>query len=956
MKKGLLVTIITGLVLAVTLSIYTIVTVVNNNKSAVHTPVHYSYDIAYRTGDIVTELEGYTLDSEELTLEFEEGVTAQTQPIAYNEATEKFDVTNSGTVKAVIAAENGDTYTYNMTLYLQGDGKSVESPYILCNAAHLTEFAALASDKTAEEDYLSYNLSLVSDVDLGDVEWMPIGDNYRPFTGTINGNGHTISNMNINVNAGNYINFIAMKNPQLSISVGFFGKTVNAKITDLNFKDANILVASEVFAEITAETPTYKNVTGLAEGEINKICIGTVAGIMTRTTYTSTIENTALKIENTKIQGFSYNSKDSSAIAPEDAYITPSGIGGVVGVMSESEISNLDISGEIYANYNIAEGSRVGGVAGLVYTIDTNIGEEEIVVKVANKSSIDNVNVSANIFTKYYLKDAIGQQYDNRNYVGLIAAIVENTDILNVKVSNSTITDTNGKVSNTNGYEKEGRNAIVAGAVADASTVFAPSSAIAFDGSLEEYATTLTNVAVENLTIDIAANTAGMIGFVRENVKVVDSYVKNINAKSVVNSGFAYYVQKGGDVSYTENFNEEAAVSGELSGVRTAGFATYNAGNIAGFVNTTNNTTTYVDVNISGYGAYGSNGNVKEYSDDVHAAGLVAYMYSFTEGNTAKLSNFTVLANISKTVNYAGVVYSLGMDNDYHENYYNAEVENVTVRLTATSYSFDNVSTTHKVGGAVTNMYNNTKLSKVNVFVNFNQGVDKTQSYSAAIFGGLVAHVQGTIITIDTCGVNGNAYINEGNYYTMVETDGEGAPLAGAVEHFVQISGGLIGLMASEDYNSLALGNTVVITNNEVKDFTLIVDGEFANTTDSDNTDIFYQLRGIGALVGNVNTTLELADVLNLSTNKLSNVKVTANFEAFTFVKLKDNDVKELHILVGAGGNRAVGTLEELINSNTYENNLSFVTLPTRVEGDYTYTDSSKPAQSETPDAGEEAA
>jgi len=136
----------------------------------------------------------------------------------------------------------------------------------------------------------------------------------------------------------------------------------------------------------------------------------------------------------------------------------------------------------------------------------------------------------------------------------------------------------------------------------------------------------------------------------------------------------------------------------------------------------------------------------------------------------------------------------------------------------------------------------------------------------------------------------------------------------------------------------------------------MLVDGEFANTTDSDNTDIFYQLRGIGALVGNVNTTLELADVLNLSTNKLSNVKVTANFEAFTFVKLKDNDVKELHILVGAGGNRAVGTLEELINSNTYENNLSFVTLPTRVEGDYTYTDSSKPAQSETPDAGEEAA
>ena len=67
--------------------------------------------------DIIKELEGYTLESEELSLEFEEGTVAATQPVLFNAATGKFEVVKAGTMKAIISEEDGDTHTYNFTLY-----------------------------------------------------------------------------------------------------------------------------------------------------------------------------------------------------------------------------------------------------------------------------------------------------------------------------------------------------------------------------------------------------------------------------------------------------------------------------------------------------------------------------------------------------------------------------------------------------------------------------------------------------------------------------------------------------------------------------------------------------------------------------------------------------------------------------------------------------------------------
>lgn len=934
MKKGLFATVIVSVVLAVSLCVYTIVAAVGGRPSAPgYTPVNTTFDVACRTGDILSELSGYSIEEENLSLTFEEGVTEDTQPVKYNELTGNYEVAAAGSVTAVTTEENGDTKTYNFTCYNKGDG-SLEAPLTICNARHLTEFQALTEDKTAEVNYLDYNIVLVDNIDLANVNWMPIGDNYRPFTGSVDGNGYTVANMNISVNAENYTDYISLKNPNLSIELGFFGKTVNAEISDLNFKNASILLASDVLTEIVNKS--YKSTQGLAEGVIGHVAIGTVAGMMSRTTYTSTIENTNVKVENSSIQGFSYNGWNAGVLA--------NGIGGVVGVMTESQLSNIDVTAEIFANYQIDEASTVGGIAGFISAFDTYIGVEGNVADADNKSKINNASVSAVIQTRYKLTNVSEENYDKYNVVGLVAGAATNVEISDVVVKNSTVTDPAGTVTGV--QDDAGKLARVSAGVAEALRVTTYGGATFADED-SAYNTILTNFVIENINVDINAVFGTVACYVGNGAEIVDAKVSGVSARALTVAGVAVTVAEGGVIRYTEASKDVTMLEVNLRGVKSAGLAVYNSGVITGYINDVNQTTTNLVVNIEGFGA---DIDITKTSDnDVFAAGLVGYMYSTTEANTAKLENFTVIANMQKSVNYSGVVHSLGKDATTADGvtYYNTVVENITVNMNAVSFSQGEYSTTKKVAGAVATMHDYATLKNVNVLINLNADVDKTQSFGAAIFGGIVAQLEGTLVSIDTCGVEGNAYMNEGNFWKIKEK-GEGNP-----EHYVQVAGGLIGLMSTSDYNYiLPVAKNVEdltalytkIENNVVKDLTIVVDGDFDNGVENDG--IFYAIRGVGALVGNINNKLKneegagLPDALDLTTNTIKNVSVSAQYKAFTFKVLKTGSVNyDSYILVGAGGEKAVGTLNEVIDKDSLNHELPYVKLPVRAEGDYSYTD-----------------
>jgi fibronectin-binding autotransporter adhesin len=101
-------------------------------------------------------------------------------------------------------------------LSMNGSG-TTSDPYIITSAEQLSEI----------RDNLTASYKLANDINLGDIDFIPIGSDNVPFTGTFDGNGHTIQNLNI-------------YKPDLH-QVGLFGSTNNATIKNLNISDANVV-------------------------------------------------------------------------------------------------------------------------------------------------------------------------------------------------------------------------------------------------------------------------------------------------------------------------------------------------------------------------------------------------------------------------------------------------------------------------------------------------------------------------------------------------------------------------------------------------------------------------------------------------------------------------------------------------------------------------------------------
>ena len=78
-------------------------------------------------------------------------------------------------------------------------GGTAEDPYIVMDAA----------DLDAVRDNLGAYYELGADIDLGGEEWTPIGSSGQPFTGTFDGDGHTISGLNVNSSYAGLFGFIS---------------------------------------------------------------------------------------------------------------------------------------------------------------------------------------------------------------------------------------------------------------------------------------------------------------------------------------------------------------------------------------------------------------------------------------------------------------------------------------------------------------------------------------------------------------------------------------------------------------------------------------------------------------------------------------------------------------------------------------------------------------------------
>lgn len=97
---------------------------------------------------------------------------------------------------ATISVEKDTT----ITLYAvwdkiwEGDGSATE-PYQISNKNQLIVLATQVNDKGF--DYKGEHFALLGDIDLAGITWTPIGDTRSAFSGQLNGNEHTISNLKV---------------------------------------------------------------------------------------------------------------------------------------------------------------------------------------------------------------------------------------------------------------------------------------------------------------------------------------------------------------------------------------------------------------------------------------------------------------------------------------------------------------------------------------------------------------------------------------------------------------------------------------------------------------------------------------------------------------------------------------------------------------------------------------
>lgn len=228
--------------------------------------------------------------------------------------------------------------------YAGGDGTAA-NPYQIATAEQL---ALLAQQTNIGLEYIRH-YSLTNDICLSgsdSIPWIPIGTN-KVFTGTFNGNGHTVSDMYV---ADSEVG-------------GLFGYTCNATITNLNIENStinNVKYAGLIVGNAEKTHIIDCAVDGLVsyEGD-DYYSNGGVVGWMfinnsgTDTIYIKNCVNHANVIGNTSVN------HDGEA-------------GGIVGELHESWYSRHDIVIEDCVNYgNIVTNGDAGGIVGL-YHVSTN--------------------------------------------------------------------------------------------------------------------------------------------------------------------------------------------------------------------------------------------------------------------------------------------------------------------------------------------------------------------------------------------------------------------------------------------------------------------------------------------------------------------------------------------------------------------------------------------------------
>ncbi|MDD6154245.1 MAG: FMN-binding protein [Eubacteriales bacterium] len=138
--------------------------------------------------------------------------------------------------KARRNAPDIDRVNSDFSVFDGGGRGTKENPYIIKSKSSLLKLAD--SVNVDEYTYADQYIKLEDDIDLSDMEWTPIGNEYHEFRGIFDGDGHTISGLKIGSKDKK------VKVTDESASEGLFGCLgTGAKVENLTLRDAEMNVS-----------------------------------------------------------------------------------------------------------------------------------------------------------------------------------------------------------------------------------------------------------------------------------------------------------------------------------------------------------------------------------------------------------------------------------------------------------------------------------------------------------------------------------------------------------------------------------------------------------------------------------------------------------------------------------------------------------------------------------------
>ena len=280
-------------------------------------------------------------------------------------------------------ARNNESNVYIGVIIAEGVTQDTESGDYNVSSAEGFAYIAEQVNEEGNTNIANGDIVLNGDIDLASIStfatrsnasnWTPIGTSKNPFTGTFDGNGCTIKNLEIY--GGSESN------------IGFFGYTTNGEIKNVTFENAK--VSGRLNVGVVAGTPytsKYTNITVKGHVEVDGMAyVGAVGGknaYADWTDITVNVDETSYVNANSVENGTAYrtyvggvcgfNGEGGHSFKNITSNINVKGstcdVGGLFGIAHYgNKFENCVCTGdvEIYAASEEADAQEIGGIAGV---------------------------------------------------------------------------------------------------------------------------------------------------------------------------------------------------------------------------------------------------------------------------------------------------------------------------------------------------------------------------------------------------------------------------------------------------------------------------------------------------------------------------------------------------------------------------------------------------------------